>query len=75
MGTCYVKCSYEGDPTMSPLDIIFLIAQALLGSASIYSLLDNAITVGLIFMFVLYLVTFFHMVYKNMAHKRGPHGA
>jgi len=60
---------------MSPLDIIFLIAQALLGSASIYSLLDNAITVGLIFMFVLYLVTFFHMVYKNMAHKRGPHGA
>ena len=57
---------------MSPFDIIFLIAQALLGSASIYSLLDNAITAGLLFMFVLYFVTFLQMVYKNRAHKRVP---
>ncbi|VVB62676.1 Uncharacterised protein [uncultured archaeon] len=55
---------------MHPINIIFLIAQAFLGTASIYWLLANAITIGLVFMFALYLITFIQMVFNNATHKR-----
>lgn len=54
---------------MSPIDALFVIFQVLLGSASIYSLLDNAISIGLFLMFMLYLITFIQMIAKNAIRK------
>jgi len=50
---------------MDMLNGVLTLFQVILGSASIYSLLVNAVEAGLLFMFILFVLISFRFLLKN----------
>ena len=55
----------KGVIVMDSSQAIINLIQLLLGGASLYSLLDDTIVRGLVFMFLLYLVVFIESILAN----------
>ncbi len=54
---------------MNPIDILLSLFQLILGSASVYSIFNNAVVVGMSLIFALYLIGFIKK-YLRIKHKK-----